>query len=98
MKVGTIIKPNSKGQIVIPKDFRKDLGIDSGISLNVVKRGYGIFIYPITEVLSEFEDESSYKKILEKTKGKWKDEKWDELTNKRRKLELAATKRRKEAW
>lgn len=29
MTIGTIVKPNQKGQIVIPKEYRDELAIDS---------------------------------------------------------------------
>lgn len=97
MKVGIITKPNEKGQIVIPKKFRDSLGIDANKSLNLVLRGAGIYIYPIEEVISAIEGENSYLKILEKTKGAWKGEQKD-LGGKRRKIELSASKRRRQIW
>lgn len=98
MKVGKIVEPNQKGQIVIPKDMRKTLGINANVPLNLVLRGKGIYIYPIKEVIGTFETESSYLKILEKTRGAWKEDGWKESMRKRRKIELEASKRRKQAW
>lgn len=97
MKVGTIIKPNKKGQIVIPQEFRKALGIKYDISLNIIKKGGGIFIYPIKEVITSVESENSYYKILEKTRGKWSED-WEKLEKSRRKIELEASKKRKKQW
>lgn len=98
MKIGTIIKPNQKGQVVIPKEFRDELGINSDVALNLILRGGGIYIYPVEEVIGAVEEENSYLKILEKTKGTWKDEDWENLRSKKRKIELSASKRRKQKW
>lgn len=97
MKVGYIAKSNKKGQIVIPKEVREALGITTNASLNIVMRENALYVYPIKEVLGESEKDDSYIKILEKTKGTWKDDDWDETAKKRKKIELAASKRRK-AW
>jgi len=98
MKIGSVVKTNQKGQIVIPRDFRDELGIDSTVSLNLILRGGGIYIYPIEEVVSSLEREDSYLKILEKTRGSWGKEDWKNLRRKRRRIELAASKRRKRKW
>lgn len=98
MKIGTIAKSNQKGQIVIPKEMRKALGIDANISLNLILRGNGIYIYPVEEVITKTEGESSYLKILQKTQGAWFQEGWDSLKKKRGKIELTASKNRKQAW
>lgn len=98
MKVGTITTSNQKGQIVIPKELRSALGIDASVPLNLIMRGKGIYIYPIAEVVSIAESENSYPKVLEKTKGKWRSEDWEALRRKKRKLELSASKKRKQEW
>lgn len=99
MKVGLLTTPNNKGQIVIPKQLRKALGITSETSLNLVLRGNGIYIYPIDEVLTKLEAESSYLAILEKTQGAWADDKsWKKTAKRRKKIEQASSLRRKNAW
>jgi len=98
MKIGTIAKPNQKGQVVIPKKMRRALGIDADVSLNLVLRGNGIYIYPVQEVLTKGEKESSYLEILQKTQGAWAQENWDSLRKKRNQTELSASKERKQAW
>lgn len=98
MKVGTITRSNQKGQVVIPKQMREALGIDSSVFLNLVLRGSGIYIYPVEEVVARGEKESSYLEILQKTQGAWAREDWDSLRKKRRKTELVASKKRKQAW
>lgn len=98
MKIGNIAKPNAKGQIVIPKEFRKVLGIDKNVLLNLVLRGGGIYLYPIFEVAPKIDGENSYLKVLEKTRGKWS-ENWQALAKEKRAIELSASvKRKKEAW
>lgn len=99
MKIGAFTIPNDKGQIVIPKQFRNALGITSETPLNLVLRAGGIYIYPIDEVLTKLETESSYLAILEKTQGSWADDKsWEKTAKRRRKIEQAASLRRKKAW
>lgn len=98
MNVGIIAKPNQKGQIVIPKEFRDALDINVNVPLNLIMRGKGIYIYPIAEVVSIAETESSYLNILEMTKGAWGKENWKKLRRKRKKIELTASKERKQGW
>lgn len=104
MNLGNIVEPNSKGQIVIPKKIRDELNINENTSLNVVVRDNGIHLYPITEVTTTAEAEISRRKlfaVLEKTRGAWADEDWaayDKKEKERRKLELAASRKRQKAW
>lgn len=97
MTIGTIVKPNQKGQIVIPKEYRDELAIDSDMFLNLVMRGKGIYIYPVSGVITDAESEGSYLKVLERTQGKW-NENWEDIRKKRRRIELSASKRRKNSW
>lgn len=98
MKIGSFTTPNDKGQIVIPKEIREALHINPTVTLNVILAGNGIYIYPVEEFLTKAEGESSYIKLLEKTKGTWKDEKWDTLKSGKSKIELAASTSRKNSW
>jgi AbrB family looped-hinge helix DNA binding protein len=98
MKIGSFTTPNNKGQIVIPKEMRDALGIDTNATLNIILAGKGIYLYPVEEFLTRAEGESSYIKLLEKTKGSWKDDNWDMLSNKKSQIELEASKSRKKAW
>ncbi len=98
MKVGTITKPNVKGQVVIPKEMRDSLGITTDMVLNLVLVGNGIYIYPITEILTKSDSDNSYLQLLAKTKGSWSDEDWDELPKTRSKFELKASQSRKNSW
>ncbi len=91
--------PNVKGQIVIPQEIRKSLGITAKAPLNLIVRGGGIYLYPIEEVLTGLEGESAYLAILERTQGSWvSDKTWEETAEKRSKIELAASLKRKKAW
>lgn len=99
MKIGTIVQPNEKGQVVIPKTIRDALGITSRVPLNLIVSGSGIWMYPIKAVLGAEEcDSEPLIAILKKTQGSWAKEDWDTLRKKRRKIELAASRRRKNAW
>lgn len=99
MNIGIITQPNEKGQIVIPKKIRDSLGINKNVPLKVVQRDNGIFLYPIKGYITNIDtDKSAYLKILEKTQGAWAGDDWPETEKRRRKIELAASKRRKAAW
>lgn len=107
MKIGSFTNPNNKGQIVIPKEMRDILAIDTNVTLNMILAGKGIYIYPVEEFLTKAEGESSYLKLLEKTKGAWKNESfdsaqdnrnWEKLREKKSKLELKASNLRKNVW
>lgn len=99
MKIGTLVQPNQKGQIVIPKKIRDSLGIEPGAVLNVVQLGNGIRITPIQEVIPKEKKISreEYLKILEKTQGAWADSWDDKEQEKREKMELAEAKKIKKA-
>lgn len=98
MKIGIIAKPNQKGQVVIPREMRKKLGIGPATALNIVLNDGSISLYPLANVEGVFvARESSYFKILQKTKGAWKSEK-PETVKEKRALELVASKKRKQSW
>ena len=71
MQIGEITTTNSKGQIVIPKNLRRELGITAGTMIKVLSKGRGLYLLPIKEFITSEESESSYTKILEKTAGSW---------------------------
>ncbi len=98
MKIGLVTSTNSKGQIVIPKDIRDALGIDAQVTLNMVVAGKGLYIYPVEEFITTTDRESSYPELLEKTKGTWGDEERGETKAKRSKIELEASRSRKNRW
>lgn len=96
MKNMSLTNTNSKGQVVIPKKMRDHLGIKPEVPLSIVEAGDGIFISPIKEVITDSEAESSYLKLLEKTKGAWRDK--DHRAKQRSEIELKASKQRKKLW
>lgn len=98
MKIGSFTTTNDKGQVVIPKDIRDSLGINSQVTLNITVAGDGIYIHPVEEFITKSETESSYPQLLEKTRGTWADEDWDGLRHNRSKTELNASQSRKEPW
>lgn len=99
MKLGIIIKPNEKGQLVIPKELREKLGIEPDSLLHVVLRGDGIYIYPVHGIISDTQNENSYVKVLERTKGAWATATNHLATSgKKRQLELETSAKRKKAW
>ena len=98
MKIGKLLNVNSKGQIVIPQEYRDLFGIDESVTLNIMPKSTGLFIQPISKVLPNVSSEDVYAEVLKKTTGSWRDEDLDKISKKRRKLELKASARRKEAW
>lgn len=104
MNVGTVVTPNTKGQIVIPKKIRDGLNITENTPLNIRLMDDGIYIHPITEVVTNAEEDKRHRvllRILKETQGAWANEDWDaydRMEKRRRKIELAAAKRNKKAW
>jgi len=98
MNLGVITKPNSKGQIVIPKKFRVELGITSEVLLNLSLRGGGIYITPLDKSLSSKNSRNLFLEMLRKTAGSWAGDSWLKTAEKRRKTELSASRKRKKAW
>lgn len=98
MKIGTITKPNSKGQIVIPRGMRDVLGINPEVPLNLVLMMDGIFLQPIKEVIGQTENNAQFLKILERTKGNWAGDDWVQTQRKRRVLEKKEARKRRKAW
>ncbi len=99
MKIGNIAKPNDKGQIVIPRETREQLGITENTPLNIIMRGHSVCMYPISSVTHIAEDDpASFLKVLEKTRGSWKQEDWGATRKKRQRIERSASRRRKHAW
>lgn len=98
MKISNYASPNKKGQIVIPKEIRDALGIDSRVTLNITVAGKGIYMYPVEEFITHADRENSYVKLLEKTQGKWGIEDVEFDQHKRSTIELEASKNRKRIW
>ncbi len=98
MNLTTITKPNSKGQIVIPKKFREELKINENVFLNLILRGNGVFITPFGRSVTTSDSKKISLEVLKKTAGAWRGDDWQKTERDRRKTELSASKKRKTAW
>lgn len=102
MKIGKLTHTNTKGQLVIPQEYRELLGISSEVTLNIILQKTGLFIQPIKKVIPEVEGENMYKKTLEKTAGAWREDLQNssdiDLKTKKRNIELEASEARKKQW
>jgi len=98
MNIQSIAVPNTKGQIVIPQGIRKALSISPKSALRITVRGKGIFLYPIEEVITRADRESSYVYLLKKTQGSWSGDDWHLTRKRRKKIETTASKKRKTSW
>lgn len=98
MKIGMITTPNDKGQIVIPKRFRDALGIDTDSLLNLTLGDNRLYIDLVNEIYNKPQNNEAYLKVLRKTQGAWSGDSWGKNRKARRKIEIAASGRRKQAW
>lgn len=99
MKVGKVTLLNVKGQLVIPKKLRDELGITNKTPLNIVKRGLGVFICPLEKTDNDHMiTTEQYLQILDKTRGAWAGDNWPTTERKRRAIELKASRRRRKVW
>lgn len=96
MKLVNIVETNQKGQVVIPKNFRDQLGIDPGDSLEITLFDNHLCLAPVTEVITKHSQESSLADLLTKTQGTWGTA--HQQADQKRKLELKASDKRKKAW
>lgn len=98
MKIGKVVNSNSKGQIVIPKEYRELFGIVEDSILTITPKETGLFIQPIQSVVPKVPSKTLYSEILAATVGSWnRTYKKTQDTNKR-KLELKASIKRKKTW
>ena len=98
MKIGIVTRPNQKGQIVIPKTVRDKLGITPDKPLNLVVRGGGVYLYPISAITADIEKENTFLQILKKTQGITGPGPFYKNEKLRRKTELAASAKRRKEW
>lgn len=94
MKLSHITQVNQKGQLVLPKTMRAQLGISPSTHLHVFLRGKSLIIQPITAISTLAESETSYLDILQKTRGSWAYETFEKDPT----IELTASSKRKFAW
>lgn len=71
MKVGKFTSTTSKGQIVIPKEFREALRLVAGTPLHISLGENGIYIQPVESVIPRVGGGESYVSVLERSKGAW---------------------------
>lgn len=101
MNVGNIAIPNKKGQVVIPSQIRKDLGITWGVPLKFSVLGPGVYVLPMEMTPKNLAyDNGAVLEILKRTKGAWGPETPSErkLEAQRRKREWLASERARNAW
>lgn len=98
MKIGAFTTTNAKGQIVIPKAIRENLSLTKDTPLQVSLQGKSIIIQPV--IVNSYVQRGKNQilmQILKNAKGSWENEDFSWI-KKRRKIELAASKKRKKAW
>lgn len=66
-----VAKVNTKGQMVLPNDYRKKLGIKANSQVEVRLNNNYISISPIKGVISAVSEEDTYASILKDSQGKW---------------------------
>ncbi len=99
MKIGKLSNTNSKGQLVLPQEYRVLFGITENVTLNIIPQANGIFIQPVESVVPVAPTNSVYADVLDKTTGSWNMTTADKVKEtEKRKLELKASKRRKGEW
>lgn len=95
MNVGTIVTPNTKGQIVIPQKMRGSLGITADTPLHLSLVGEAILVQPIRSVITTKDSDAAFMELLKKTAGSWAGDDWPKTEKKRKQIELTAAKKRK---
>ncbi len=98
MNLTTITKPNSKGQIVIPKKFRQELDINENVFVNLILKPEGVLISPLNKSTTSSDSKKIFQEILKSTSGAWKNDDWKSTEKRRRKIEIQAAKSRKSEW
>jgi bifunctional DNA-binding transcriptional regulator/antitoxin component of YhaV-PrlF toxin-antitoxin module len=99
MKVGKFTKTNSKGQVVIPQEYRELFNITPDITLNIVPQNSGIYIQPVEKVIPTIAADDIYDHVLKETVGSWGVEKEEPMsTSETGNMELDASERRKQEW
>lgn len=88
-----IVKPNTKGQLVIPVSMRKNWGISDKTYLHVVDTpNVGIVIKPL-----EPKKKSLYQ-ILKSTQGAWAGDNWPKEEKEIEERERKAAEEMRKAW
>ena len=83
------VSMNDRGQIVIPEDVRKGMGIASGSSLVLIEKDKEIVLRREKDVATSIGEEEKFWQIVSETglKNAWSDEDkaWDKHYNKMKK-------------
>lgn len=76
---------NERGQIVIPEDIRKDMGIEGTDTLVIIEKEGEIVIKKESEVLAALGEDAFWKALARESMGRaWgkEDELWDKIAKK----------------
>lgn len=76
---------NERGQIVIPEDIRKELGIEGADTLVLIEKGGEIVIKKESDVLSAMDEDAFWRAVSrESMKRMWEkeDNVWDKIARK----------------
>lgn len=92
---GILTQTNTKGQIVIHGEYRKALGLKNSQPINVVLENDHITLWPVKDILVDYDTSSSYTDILKNTQGKWGSY---NSSTKKRQLELDSSQKRRLKW
>lgn len=102
--IDQIVVPTSRWQVTIPKKVREELDLEEKTPLNVTSDNGKIVMQPFKKVIKEevWTEERRRKlyQAVKKIQGLWADD-WPEIKKrleKQRKIELAASKRRRKGW
>lgn len=101
MNIGTIVTPNVKGQIVIPQWIRTSLGITAETPLQVIQAGQSVVLHPIVGIVRKSDlAGDAFMEILERTRGVWGPASREDVERekRRKKRELAASRKRTNTW
>ena len=83
------VSMNDRGQIVIPEDVRKDMGIAGGSSLVLIEKDKEIVLRREKDVASSIGEEERFWQLVSETglKDAWseEDKAWDKQYNKMKK-------------
>ena len=97
----TIIYPNAKGQITLPKKLRDQLDIHPTTPLAPMLSGHQIILTPIASVQPKSAPQNQVQLYAnwQKLQGAWANDKtWPKTRSKRHTLELKARLQKKQGW
>lgn len=100
MNVGITAQLTDRGQVVVPANFRKILGLNGDSLVNFLLQGEGLYLQPVRTVPVLSGDNTSALMLLKKIQGSWGEKTAEDKNNeaKIRKLEISAVKKSKNSW